>query len=99
MFSGLAGIKYKISKKVSASIRGEMFNDKDGFLSGAFTDAAGNQTGLKAFGVTFGIEVRPVGNAYFRIESRYLSADKDQKIFNEEKNSRIEANTSIGIEF
>lgn len=99
MYSGLAGIKYKISKKVSASIRGEIFNDKDGFLSGAFTDASGNQTGLKAFGVTFGIEVRPVDNANFRIESRYLSADKDQKIFNDGKNSRIEASTSIGIEF
>jgi len=99
MLSGLAGIKYKLSKKISASIRGEIFNDKYGFLSGTFTDAAGNQSGLKAFGVTLGIEVRPVDNAYFRIESRYLSADKDQKIFNEEKNSRIEANTSIGIEF
>ncbi len=99
MYSGLAAFKYKITKKFSVSLRGEMYNDNDGFLSGAFTDNSGKQTGLIAYGTTLGFEVKPVENAYFRIESRYLSADKDQKIFNEKKNSRIEANTSIGIEF
>lgn len=99
MYSGLAAIKYKITKKFSASLRGELYNDKNGFLSGAFTDNTGKQTGLIAYGVTLGFEVRPVEKAYFRVESRYLSADKEQKIFNDDKNSRIEANTSIGIEF
>ena len=99
MYSGLAAVKFKITKKFSASLRGEIFNDKNGFLSGVYTDNTGKQTGLIAYGVTLGIEVRPVDNAYFRIESRYLSAESDQKIFYENKNSRIEANTSIGIEF
>ena len=99
MYSGLAAIKYKITRKFSASLRGEFFNDKDGFLTGAFTDNNGKQTGLIAYGITLGLEIRPVENAYFRVESRYLSADKEQKIFSDSKNSRIEANTSIGIEF
>jgi hypothetical protein len=80
-------------------LRGEIFNDNDGFLSGVFTDNSGKQTGLKAYGVTLGIEVRPVENAYFRVETRYLSADKYQKIFSDNKNSRIESNVSIGVEF
>lgn len=76
--------------------------DNDGILSGIFTDNTGQQTGLKAYGITFGIEVRPVSQAYFRIESRYLITDKDQEIFTDEgkpKNSRFEAITNVGIEF
>jgi hypothetical protein len=99
LFSGLAAVKYKVSKKFSVSLRGELFNDKDGFLSGVITQTDGKSSGLKAYGVTFGFEVRPVENAYFRMEGRYLSSDDKQKIFYDNKNSRIEANTSIGIEF
>jgi hypothetical protein len=99
MYSGLAAIRFKPSSKFSVSVRGEIFNDKDGFLSGTFTDNAGKQTGLIAYGITLGFELRPVENGYFRIESRYLTADKDQKIFFENKNSRIESNASIGVEF
>lgn len=99
MYSASASIRYKFSKRVSATVRGEIFNDNDGFLSGIFTDAKGKSTGLKTYGVTFGIEVRPVENAYFRVETRYLSADPDQKIFFDNKNSKFEVITNAGIEF
>lgn len=99
MYSGLAAVKYKISKKFSVSLRGELFNDKDGFLSGVITQTDGKSSGLKAYGITFGFEVRPVENAYFRMEGRYLTSDDKQKIFYDNKNTRIESNVSIGVEF
>lgn len=102
LYSGLASMRYRFSNKFSASLRGEVYMDNDGILSGIFTDNAGKQTGLKAYGITFGIEVRPVPQAYFRIESRYLITDKEQEIFTDgtkQKNSRFEAITNVGIEF
>jgi hypothetical protein len=102
LFSGLASIRYRFTSKFSASLRGEVYIDKDGILSGVFTDSSGKPTGLKAYGFTFGIEVRPVSQAYIRIESRYLITNKDQEIFTEgskPKNSRFEAITNLGIEF
>jgi hypothetical protein len=99
MFSALASLRYKFSKKISASLRGEVHKDKDGIMSGVFVDSSGNPTGLKAYGITFGIEIRPVEKAYFRIESKYLIAEKDQKIFYNNKNTRFEAITNVGIEF
>jgi len=102
MFSALASVRYHFSKKFSASLRGELHNDPDGIMSGVFVDSEGKSTGLKAYGVTFGIEIRPVEKAYFRIESRYLIADKHQEIFTngtETRNTRFEAITNAGIEF
>lgn len=99
MYSGLAAIRLKPTSKFSASLRSEFFNDKNGFLSGVITQTDGTKAGMNAFGFTLGFEVRPVSNAYFRIEGRYLTAIDKQKIFNEGKSSRIEAITNIGVEF
>jgi len=99
MYSGLAAVKFKPSPKFSVSVRGEIFTDKDGFLSGVITQSDGTSSGLKAYGITLGFEVRPVTNAYFRMEGRYLSSDSNQKIFFDSKNTRIEAITNIGVEF
>lgn len=102
VYSGLASLRYRFSPKFSASIRGEYYMDNDGILSGVMTDNSGKQTGLKAFGITAGFEVRPVSMAYFRVEARYLFADKDQEVFivdGKPKNTRFEAVTNVGIEF
>ena len=99
MYSGLAAIKFKPTTKFAVSVRGELFNDKDGFLSGVIAQSDGTAAGLNAFGITLGFEVRPVSNAYFRMEGRYLAAADKQKIFFDNSNSRIEAITSIGVEF
>jgi hypothetical protein len=102
VYSGLASLRYRFTPKFSASIRGEFYMDNDGILSGVMTDKAGKQTGLKAFGITAGFEVRPVSMAYFRMEARYLSADKDQEVFivdGKPKNTRFEAISNVGIEF
>jgi hypothetical protein len=100
LFSGFVSMKYKICNTFSAALRGETYNDKDGILSGVYNPISADAEGLKANGVTFGIEYNPVDNAYVRLESRYLTAKK--KIFYDGTNttdSRFEAILSSGIEF
>jgi hypothetical protein len=99
MFSGFIALKYKPVKNFSMSLRGEIFQDENGFLSGVFTDANGKATGLKSNGVSFALEFNPVQNSYVRLENRLLNADKDQKIFYDNKNSRVEVNLSAGVGF
>lgn len=99
MFSGFIAIKYKFVKRFSVSVRGEMFYDKDGILSGVIENSDGVLTGLKANGISGAIEYNPADNAYFRIESRYMITDKKQKIFYQDKYTRTEVILSGGIEF
>jgi hypothetical protein len=99
MFSGFLSLRYRVAKKISVSARAEIFQDKDGILSGIFTGSNSSLTGLKASGFSLGVEYAPTDNAYFRIEGRYLTTDSNQKIFFESKDSRVEAILSGGIEF
>ena len=99
MFSGFIALKYKPVKNFSMSLRGEIFQDEDGILSGVFIDSTGKATGLKANGVTFGVEYNPMSSSYIRLETRLLNTDKDQKIFYDNKNSRVEINLSAGAGF
>jgi hypothetical protein len=99
VYSGLAAFRFKPTKKFAVSVRGEIYNDENGMLSGVFTDSDGNPTGLKAFGITGGVEYRPVDNAFIRIEARFLSADSKQKIFFDNTNTRTEVLTNLGVEF
>jgi len=99
MFSAFASMKFRATKNVSLMLRGEIFQDKDAVLSPAYLMSDSTYSGLKAFGVTGGVEFNPVSNSYFRLEGRYLAADKDQKIFYEGENSRFEVILSAGVEF
>jgi opacity protein-like surface antigen len=99
MFSAFASLKYRAAKKVALMLRGEIFQDKDGFMSPVITIAGESSSGLKAFGVSVGTEYNPTSNSYFRLEGRYLSADSQQKIFYDQKNTRSEVILSGGIEF
>ncbi len=99
MYSGLFSIRVRPHKKFSISARYEYHNDKDGFLSGTFTNSDGNLTGLIAQGFTLGIEVNPVPFGFLRLESRYLMAKDNQKIFFDNKNTRFEVVFSAGAGF
>ena len=99
MFSAFASVKFHASKKFSVSVRGEIFRDENGFMSGRFLDTDTNLTGFKAFGITGGLEYNPTDNSYIRFETRYISADSKQKIFYDNSNSKIEIILSSGIEF
>ncbi len=97
MYSGFVSARYRLMKKFSVAARVETFADKDAIFTPVV--AINPASGLKADGITFGIEYNPQDNAYFRLESRYLIAGSDQKIFYESKNARAEVILSGGIGF
>jgi opacity protein-like surface antigen len=79
-----------------------MFQDKDAILSAPYNELNENISGLKASGFTLGVEYNPTDNSYFRVESRYLITDTNQKIFydgTKTQNNRVEAILSGGIDF
>jgi len=99
MISAFASMKYMASKNVSLMLRGELFQDKDAIFTTPMLMSDSTFSGLKAFGITAGMEYTPTANSYFRLEGRYISTDADQKIFYEAKNTRAEVILSGGIEF
>lgn len=99
IYSGLFAIRVRPHKKFSISARYEYHRDKDGFLSGVFENSDGMLTGLEAMGFTFGVEVNPVPFGFLRVEGRYLMAKKNQKIFYDNKNTRMEVIFSAGAGF
>lgn len=99
LYSGFISMRYHVTKKLSFAARAGIYADKDGILSGTFTDSNGSLTGLKAASYTIGAEYDPVGNAYCRLESRYLVANSSQQIFNNQKSNRVEVILSGGLEF
>ncbi|HEX2786611.1 MAG TPA: outer membrane beta-barrel protein [Ignavibacteria bacterium] len=100
LFGALLSMKYTINKNFSATIRGDYFSDPDGVLSGLFLNTNGALVGFKGTGVTAGIEYRPVGYGYVRLESRYLMMGDDVKIFdNGNKDYKIEGIFTLGAEF
>lgn len=102
MITGLAIVKYQFIKKSSTYFRGELFNDPQGMMSGAFADKTGKHTGYKIGGATLGIEYKPTDNSYIRLEGRELIADKDQEIFYWNlfnTNARTELMINMGVSF
>lgn len=99
MFSAFASMKFRATKNVSLMLRGEIFQDKDGIMSPVYPIAGEISSGLKAYGISAGTEYNPTSNSYFRLEGRYLAADKDQNIFYEGENTRFEVMLSGGVEF
>ncbi len=102
MYSGLIAIRYMIGEHFDVYARGEMFNDPDGFLSGAFLNNNNELTGLSISGGTLGLEYKPTGSSYVRLEGRSLLADDNQKIFywdGEKTNNRIEMLLNVGVWF
>jgi hypothetical protein len=89
MYSGIATAKYSWSESVASILRGEYFNDEDGFLSGLFerSDEPGMMSGLIASGVTIGIEYKPASNAYIRFEFRRMNTENSLDLFNHNQRS------------
>lgn len=102
MFAGLLALKYKITPKLFAMLRGETYLDDDGILSGVYLNSNGDFSGLKANAVTIGVEHRPFDNAYIRIETRYMKTTGELKLFSDGKNPRdfrSEYIFTTGVEF
>ena len=102
MFSGVAGLKYQVKEKFAMAVRGEWFNDPQGFMSGVFIDNTNKYTGFKLWGLTLGAEYKSSENTYIRIEGRQLQMNKNQEIFRWNginKPGRTELMCHIGVSF
>ena len=102
MVSGLLAARYMLTGMFDIYARAEIFDDPDGFLSGVIIDSKLKATGLKLWGGTVGVEWKPTGNSYIKVEARELIADSDQEIFYWDKNfrhTRMEAMLNLGVWF
>lgn len=70
--SSLIALKYLVSKKFAVYGRYEYCEDKNGILSGTYSNSLGVANGINIMGATGGIEIKPIPNSYIRFEYRYL---------------------------
>lgn len=99
MFNALAVARCQFTPAFSATVRGEVFQDPEGFISGSYPSSKGEAQGLQLWGITLGAEFRPVENAYLRVEGRYLQADEELAIFTNGANARWETMATLGFYF
>ncbi|MFH1296678.1 MAG: outer membrane beta-barrel protein [Bacteroidota bacterium] len=79
--SGFLQATYRFTKWFATSIRGEYMNDPDGSLTPLYA-YDGKLRGLLTYGGTVGLEFNPAPYSYLRAEYNFLSADKNNFIFN-----------------
>lgn len=101
MYNALATLRYQFNPKFSITGRGEIFQDPEGFISGTYLNETGSPEGLQLWGITLGTEYRPTANSYIRPEVRYLKAEDDLPIFNNDfdRTARWEAMITMGFYF
>lgn len=102
ILSGLVAAKYRITDHWALYGRGEIFSDPDEILTGPIENENHNLTGLDILGGTVGIEYKPIPNAFFRIEGRYLQTKSSERIFYynaASRNFRNELIVSFGVWF
>ena len=92
-YGGLLMVRYHFTKKFSATVRGDYYEDPDGVYSGIVS----NNSGIKGTGLTLGLEYKPVEEAYVRLQTRYLKLNENQKIFYDNTSSRTDVNLSVGF--
>lgn len=100
--SGLIAAKYRITDHWGIYGRCEIFSDPDEILTGPIVNENHTLTGLDIIGGTAGIEYKPIPNAFFRIEGRYLQTKSTERIFfynNASRNFRNELIVSFGVWF
>jgi murein DD-endopeptidase MepM/ murein hydrolase activator NlpD len=82
MMSTLLAFKYSPLKKFAVYARGEYCKDPNGFLSGTYTNSVGKAQGIDIWGITGGVELKPIPNSYVRFEYRRLNQNNaDGNIF------------------
>ncbi len=82
MLSALLGVKYWVHPKFSLAVRGEIFYDPENILIGE--DYTGKTDRFMIFGCSAGLEFRPFGEAYIRLQYNWLTTgDPGVKPFNE----------------
>lgn len=65
--------RYDFLEKFGVTLRAETIQDAQGMLTSSFDSSDDNTSqGLQGFGVTLGLEYRPLQNAFIRLEGREL---------------------------
>lgn len=80
MVSAFLQARFMLNKHVALSMRGEILNDPNGFLTGTYK-IDGKLKGLKTAGFTVGGEYKPINSCYVRLEYRYLHANDGNFVF------------------
>ena len=80
MYSGFLQCSYAFERHLMGSVKYELFDDPQGFLSGTYS-FRGKVQGLLVHGITFGFEYKPIQIGFMRIEYRYLFANPGNKVF------------------
>jgi hypothetical protein len=102
MYSVQAAAKYRMLKKLYVYGKAEYYNDPDEMLSGPILDNRSQYVDLKIAGATLGLEWKPVGNAYLRVESRILKTTDEEEIFRMNgvaSDARYEVISELGVWF
>ena len=102
VYGGIGTLKYQAKSKFGVYIRGEIFSDDNGFLTGIIKDKKNELTGFKVWGITAGLEYKPTENLYIRLEGRQLQMNSNQEIFrwnNVNKSYRLEMMLHAGVFF
>lgn len=81
MWSALVSAKYQLLNKFYVYGKLEYYQDKNEMLSGPIVDSRNKYVGLEIGGGTLGVEWKPFGNSYLRLESRLLGTTDSEKIF------------------
>lgn len=79
--SGFLQATYRFTTWCALSVRGEYLSDPDGSVTPLYA-YDGKLRGLLTYGGTVSLEFNPVKNSYVRAEYSYLSADKNNNVFN-----------------
>lgn len=80
MFGGVATFRFVLTDKLSTTIRQEIFQDKDGFISGGVGTVDMEFEGLQIQGTTLGLEYKPSKTSYLRAETRRMTSLSDNAI-------------------
>lgn len=99
LYSGFIQSQFIIIPMVSISLRGEFYDDPDAMLSNVYLNDDLKKSGLKTWGLTAGAEFKPIDGAYFRIEYRYLSGNKNDNIFYGRGNTQQTITVTTGLKF
>ncbi len=95
-YGGMVAGRYAFNDTWAIALRGELFRDPQGFMTGA-VDASGNPMEVTLRTGTLTIEAKPCQYLIIRLENRIDSAD--QNIFKKNLNdtNNIQATTLLGV--
>ncbi len=99
LYSGFIQSQFIIIPMVSVSLRGEFFADPNAMLSSTYLNDDLKKSGLKTWGLTGGAEFKPIDGAYFRVEYRYLSGNKNDMIFYGRGDTQQTITVTTGLKF